>query len=133
MLRVDLMIEASAANIERLRTAFRAVYDDPFVDDIRADDLLGDYPSVRYYPPSGDLYFDILTRLGEVARFDDVAAEIKNVEGSEDGFDRFLRHCARYRRLAPRRHPRGIFKFGTLEEARLARRSHRAGVNLPST
>ena len=79
---VDLMIEASAENIERLRRAFRAAYDDDSsVDDIRADDLLGDYPTVRYYPPSGDLYFDILTRLGEVARFDDVAAETKDVEG----------------------------------------------------
>jgi hypothetical protein len=79
---VDLMIEASAENIERLRTAFRAAYDDDSsVDDIRADDLLGDYPTVRYYPPSGDLYFDILTRLGEVARFDDVASETKDVEG----------------------------------------------------
>ena len=79
---VDLMIEASEDNIERLRTAFRAAYaDDPSVDDIRADDLLGDYPSVRYYPPSGDLYFDILTRIGEFASFDDVASETKDVEG----------------------------------------------------
>lgn len=79
---VDLMIEASAENIERLRQALRAAYDDdPSIEDIRADDLLGDYPSVRYYPPSGDLYFDILTRLGEAASFDDVAAETKDVEG----------------------------------------------------
>lgn len=79
---VDLLVEASAENIERLRQAFRAAYDDdPSIDDIQARDLLGDYPTVRYYPPSGDLYFDILTRLGEVARIDDVAAEAKDVEG----------------------------------------------------
>lgn len=79
---VDLVVEASADNIERLRQAFRSAYDeDPSIDDIRTEDLLGDYPSVRYYPPSGDLYFDIMTRLGDVAHFDDVAAETKAIEG----------------------------------------------------
>ena len=32
-------------------------------------------------------------------------------------FDRFVRHCARYRRLARKRYPRGVFKFRTLAEA----------------
>jgi len=45
------------------------------------DELLGDYPAVRYYPPSGDLYFDVMTRLGEFASYETVAAEIKDVEG----------------------------------------------------
>ena len=40
---------------------------------------------------------------------------------AEDGFERFLRHCARYWRLSPRRFPRGVFKFRTLEEAQAAR------------
>lgn len=40
---------------------------------------------------------------------------------SEDGFERFLRHCARYWRLAPRRYPRGVFKFRSLEDAQAAR------------
>ena len=79
---VDLLIHATPENIERLRAAFSAAYaDDPNVGDIRADDLLGDYPTVRYYPPSGDLYFDIITRLGEVARFGSVEAETKEIEG----------------------------------------------------
>jgi hypothetical protein len=65
-----------------LKRAFRTAYEnDPNIDDIRAADLLGDYPAVRYYPPSGDLYFDVMTRLGEVASFDWVAAETKEVEG----------------------------------------------------
>ena len=67
---------------ERLRTALKAAYSgDPSVDDISPADLLGEYPAVRYYPPSGDLYFDIVTRLGEAASFDTVAAETKTVEG----------------------------------------------------
>jgi hypothetical protein len=50
------------------------------VDEIKAEDLLGDYPAVRYYPPSGDLYFDVMTRLGEVASYETVDAETKSVE-----------------------------------------------------
>ena len=79
---VDLFIRATSDNVERLKRAFRAAYsDDPNVDEIRAEDLLGEYPAVRYYPPSGDLYFDVMTRLGEAANFETVAAEVKEVEG----------------------------------------------------
>ncbi len=79
---LDLFIRATAENVERLKCAFRRAYsDDPNVDEITAEDLLGDYPAVRYYPPSGDLYFDVMTRLGEAAAFDTVEAEIKEIEG----------------------------------------------------
>ena len=79
---IDLLIRATPENVERLRAAFRAAYsDDPNVVDIRSDDLLGDYPAVRYYPPSGDLYFDVMTRLGEAVNFDSVDAEYKEIEG----------------------------------------------------
>jgi len=37
------------------------------------------------------------------------------------GFDRFLRHCARYRMLAPPVYPRGVVKFRSVEEAQEAR------------
>jgi hypothetical protein len=79
---LDLMIRANAENIERLRRALRAVYaGDPSIDEISTEDLLGEYPAVRYYPPSGDLYFDILTRLGEAAVYESVEAERKEVAG----------------------------------------------------
>jgi len=39
-------------------------------------------------------------------------------------FDRFLRHCARYWAMAPKRYPRGVFKFRTIEEAQRARDLH---------
>lgn len=79
---VDLFVRASPENIERLRQAFRSAYPgDPHVDDIRADDLLGEYPALRYYPPTGDLFFDVLTRLGDAASFDTVQAEVKVIEG----------------------------------------------------
>ena len=40
---------------------------------------------------------------------------------AEDGFGRFLRHCTRMLQLAPRRYPRGVFRFRTIEEAQQAR------------
>ena len=79
---LDVVIRATPENVERLKRALRIAYDDdPNVDEISATDLLGDYPVVRYYPPSGDLYFDVLTRLGEMASFESVEAETKQVEG----------------------------------------------------
>ena len=79
---VDLFIRATSENIDRLRRALRSAYeDDSSIDDISAEDLLGDYPSVRYYPPSGDLYLDVMTRLGEAASFDTVDREIKVIDG----------------------------------------------------
>jgi hypothetical protein len=40
---------------------------------------------------------------------------------AEDGFERFVRHCARYWALAPRVYPRGVQRFRSLEEAQAAR------------
>jgi hypothetical protein len=42
---------------------------------------------------------------------------------TDDGFERFLRHCSRYWAIAPRIYPRGVMKFRTLEEAQAARAS----------
>jgi hypothetical protein len=80
---LDLFIRATAENIEKLRAAFRAVYEgDPHINDISSADLLGEYPSVRYVPPSGNLYFDVMTRLGEVASFETIEAEVKEEDGT---------------------------------------------------
>ena len=79
---LDFFIRATAENVDRLKRAFRRVYDnDPNIDEILADDLLGEYPAVRYYPPSGDLYFDVMTRLGRAASFEDVESMVMDVEG----------------------------------------------------
>ncbi len=79
---VDLLIRPTPENVEQLRQALKAAYpDDSNVEDILTEDLLGDYPAVRYYPTSGDLFFDILTRLGDAAGYENVESEIKEVEG----------------------------------------------------
>ena len=80
---LDLFIRATPENVEKLRAALRAAYEgDPHIEEISAADLLGDYPAVRYYPPTGDLYFDVIARLGDAARFETVDAEIKEIEGT---------------------------------------------------
>ena len=80
---IDLFVRATRENIERLRAAFRAAYaNDPNVEEIRDDDLLGEYPAVRYFPPSGDVYFDVITRLGAAAQFESIEAEVKTISGT---------------------------------------------------
>lgn len=39
----------------------------------------------------------------------------------EGGFERFLRHCARYRAMNPVTLPRGVFRFRTIGAAQEAR------------
>jgi Tfp pilus assembly PilM family ATPase len=81
---LDIFIRATPENIEKLRSALRAVYeDDSTINEISSADLLGEYPTVRYVPPTGDLYFDVMTRLGEVANFETIDAEVKEVDGTE--------------------------------------------------
>jgi hypothetical protein len=72
---LDLFVEPTASNIERLRQALNDVFDDPSIDDITATDLLGAYPSIRYVPPRGEFYLDILTKLGEAFTFADLDTE----------------------------------------------------------
>ena len=79
---VDVMLRATAENLERLRRALKVAYpDDANIDEIRDEDLLGEYPSVRYYPPSGDLFVDAMTRLGAAANYESIEAETKVIDG----------------------------------------------------
>lgn len=79
---LDLFIEPTEDNVERLKAALRSVYADPCIDEISAADLCGDYPAVRYGPPEG-FGFDIVTRLGKAFSFADLAAETKRFQGVE--------------------------------------------------
>lgn len=48
---LDLFIAPEAGNVDRLKKALRSVFDDAHIEEITADDLLGDYPAVQYVPP----------------------------------------------------------------------------------
>lgn len=78
---LDFFIEPDRENIERLKVALRSVFTDPSIEDISADDLLGDYPAVQYIPPEGTFHLDILTRLGEAFHFRDLEVIRVDLEG----------------------------------------------------
>jgi hypothetical protein len=40
---------------------------------------------------------------------------------SQAAFERFIRHCNRYRLISQRKKPHGVFKFRSIEEAQAAR------------
>jgi len=78
---LDFFIEPDRENIERLKAALRSVFEDPSIEEISADDLLGDYPAVQYIPPEGAFHLDILTRLGEAFHFHDLEIVRVDLEG----------------------------------------------------
>jgi len=78
---LDVFVRPDADNIAALRRALQRVWNDPEIDQITAEDLCGDYPVVRYGPPDDSLPLDILTRLGEVARYEDLEHELIDFEG----------------------------------------------------
>ena len=77
---LDVFVRPESANIERLRNALRSIWNDPDIDGITAEDLCGDYPAIRYGPPDGDLYLDIVTRLGEAFSWNDLDVETRTLE-----------------------------------------------------
>jgi len=78
---LDVFVRPEGENISRLRKALRSVWDDPEIDQITADDLCGPYPAIRYGPPEGAFYLDILTRLGSATSFADLESEEKEIQG----------------------------------------------------
>lgn len=78
---LGIFVEPERDNIARLRDALRSVFDDPSIDEITADDLLGDYPAVQYAPPSEGFHLDIVTRLGERFDYAGLDAETIDFEG----------------------------------------------------
>lgn len=69
---LDVFVSPQRENIERLKRALRSVFDDPHIEEISADDLLGEYPAIQYVPPEGTFHIDILVRLGDAFEFDDL-------------------------------------------------------------
>ena len=79
---LDIFVAPEAENIERLRTALRSVFpEDSSIEEITAADLLGDYPAVQYVPPERTFYLDIVTRLGEAFRYEDIKSRRLDFDG----------------------------------------------------
>jgi Nucleotidyl transferase AbiEii toxin, Type IV TA system len=78
---LDVFVAPERENIEKLKAALKSVFDDPSIDEISADDLLGDYPAVQYVPPDAGFHVDVLTRLGDAFRWEDLETERVPFEG----------------------------------------------------
>jgi hypothetical protein len=78
---LDVFVAPERENIERVKAALKSVFDDASIDEISADDLLGDYPAVQYVPPDAGFHVDILTRLGNAFRWEDLEMERVTFEG----------------------------------------------------
>jgi|ERR1051326_4126849 hypothetical protein len=77
----DFFIAPTLENVARLKTALHRVWDDPNIEEINAEELVGDYPAVRYGPPGTELYMDFLTRLGEAYSYNTLQWQVSEVEG----------------------------------------------------
>lgn len=75
---IDLFVRPTEENVERLRRALRRVWDDP---DIAAADLAGQYAVVRYGTPDG-FAIDVIARVGEMFRYEDIEHEPLDVGGA---------------------------------------------------
>jgi hypothetical protein len=78
---LDVFIEPTRENVEAVKRALRRVYDDPSIEEISPDELVGEYPAVQYVPPDGTFHIDILTRLGEAFRFEDLEPDETTLDG----------------------------------------------------
>ena len=78
---IDLFVRPEPDNVERLKRALRSIWDDPEIERISAEDLAGEYPTVRYVPPGENPVIDFIARLGSEFRFEDLEAQTVMFEG----------------------------------------------------
>ena len=79
---VEFFVAPTATNVEHLRQALRSLYkDDPDVDQIRVEDLAGDYPAIEYIPPDALYSLDIISRLGEAFCYETIESEEVVLDG----------------------------------------------------
>jgi hypothetical protein len=78
---VDFFVDPSPENVVRIKRALRSIWDDPNLDEIQDDDFIGDYPSFHYEPPNEKFGIDVVSRLGEAFKYDDLAEETHEISG----------------------------------------------------
>jgi hypothetical protein len=78
---IDFFVASSPENLVKIKRALRSIWDDPDLDEIQDDDMIGDYPSFCYEPPNERFGIDVVSRLGEAFAYDDLEAETQEIEG----------------------------------------------------
>lgn len=76
---IDLMLQLMPNNVDNLRKALRAVFDDDAIFEITANDL-EEYSVIRYGTPD-DFYIDIIARIGEAFSFKDIEYKVIEIKG----------------------------------------------------
>ena len=69
---IDFFVAPTTENIARLRRALTDLFHDPTVEEITAEDLIWRVPAIEYIPPTAGYTMDILARLGEASRYEDL-------------------------------------------------------------
>jgi len=76
---LDFFVKRDPENIEKLKRALQTVFDDESITEITNDGLI-EYPLIRYGTPD-NYYIDIIDRIGEAFRYDDIEYEIIESQG----------------------------------------------------
>lgn len=76
----DFFVAPTVENIDRLKRALRSIWDDPSIEEINAEELISEYPAVRYGPPGTDFYMDFVTRLGGAHSYDTLQWQTAEIE-----------------------------------------------------
>jgi hypothetical protein len=77
---IDIFIKPEADNLERLKKALKEVFPtDREIDSISLQDL-HEYAVVRF-GTTADFYIDIVARIGEMFRYEDLEHEVRDIAG----------------------------------------------------
>jgi hypothetical protein len=76
---IDIFVKRDAENVRKLKNALRAVFNDDGIEEMLPQDL-EDYPVVRYGTPE-NYYIDIMDRVDEMFKYDDLEYQIIESEG----------------------------------------------------
>ena len=79
---IDLFVRLDDENIERLKSALSAVWNDPEIGTFSAKDFDADCATLRYAPPNTDLVVDVITRIGTKVAFADLESQAIDVGGA---------------------------------------------------
>ncbi|MDZ7363935.1 MAG: nucleotidyl transferase AbiEii/AbiGii toxin family protein [candidate division KSB1 bacterium] len=76
---LDIFVTKDEANLAKLKKALRSVFEDESIEEMTRNDLV-DYPVVRYGTPE-NYYIDIMDRVGEAFKYNDLAYEVIESHG----------------------------------------------------
>ena len=79
----DFFVDSSPENVARIKRALRSIWDDPNIDEIQEDDMIGDYPSFNYNPPNEEYGIDVVSRLGAAFAYADLDWQTVEIDGTK--------------------------------------------------